>query len=158
MAQPSLTKGLLAAVFILVIWSGFIVFARAGVLSGLTPYDVAALRRIVAGVLTLPFAIAWWPRNLPLKVQALLALAGPGAIYSMMMFAGLANASAAYGGVFANGALPIFTTNGPVPVTGWRTRGPVMWASSFGNHRDARRPPPHRGLRHHPLPRRPVAA
>lgn len=109
MAQPSLTKGLVAACFILVIWSGFIVFARAGVLAGLTPYDVAALRFMVAGTLTLPFAYWWWPRHLPLRVQALLTLAGPGAIYSMMMFAGLANASAAYGGVFANGALPVFT-------------------------------------------------
>ena len=70
MSHPSMTKGLIAACFILVIWSGFIVFSRAGVLSGLTPYDVAALRFLVAGALTVPFAWWWWPRHLPLKVQA----------------------------------------------------------------------------------------
>ena len=123
MAQPSLTKGLLAAIAILIVWSGFIVFSRAGILTGLTPYDVAGLRFLVAGALTLPFAIAWWPRQLSLPVQALLALAGPGAIYSMMMFAGLANASAAYGGVFANGALPLFTMVLAAMVAGTRPGG-----------------------------------
>lgn len=109
MSQPNLTTGLLAAAGILVIWSGFIVFSRAGLVSGMTPYDVAGLRFLTAGLLTLPFVWAWWPRHLSWRALAALAIAGPGAIYSLMMFAGLANASAAYGGVFANGALPVFT-------------------------------------------------
>ncbi len=109
MSQPNLTTGLLAAAGILVIWSGFIVFSRAGLVSGMTPYDVAGLRFLTAGLLTLPFVYAWWPRHLSWRALAALAIAGPGAIYSLMMFAGLANASAAYGGVFANGALPGFT-------------------------------------------------
>lgn len=109
MSQPNLTSGLLSAVAVLIIWSGFIVFSRAGILSGLTPYDIAGLRFVVAGTLTLPFAVAWWPSHLPFRVLVLMSLAGPGGIYSLMMFTGLANASAAYGGVFANGALPLFT-------------------------------------------------
>ena len=109
MTQPNLTTGLVAACFILLVWSSFIVLSRAGVLAGFTPYDIAALRFIVAGALTVPFAWWWWPRHLPLRVQVLLTLVGPGAIYSVLLFIGLANASAAYGGVFANGALPIFT-------------------------------------------------
>ncbi|MEL6999541.1 MAG: DMT family transporter [Pseudomonadota bacterium] len=120
MAEPNLKTGLLAAAAILVIWSGFIVFSRAGVLSGLTPYDVAALRFLVAGTLTVPFAYAWWPRHLSLRVQVLIALAGPGAIYSVMLFKGLENASAAYGGIFANGALPLFTMLIALIVTGIR--------------------------------------
>ena len=129
MAPPNLTIGLISAVGILVIWPGFIVFSRAGVLGGLTPYDLAALRFLVAGALTLPFAWAWWPRHLPGRVQALLALAGPGALYSIMVFAGLANASAAYGGVFANGALPLFTMVIAMIVAGTRPRGTEVLAS-----------------------------
>ncbi|MEM7743344.1 MAG: DMT family transporter [Pseudomonadota bacterium] len=109
MTAPNVRTGLLAAIGVLFVWSGFIVFSRAGIVAGLTPYDLVAMRFMVAGTLTLPFAIAWWPRHLPVKVQVLLAAAGPGAIYSTMMFTGLGQSSAAYGGVFSNGAMPIFT-------------------------------------------------
>ena len=113
----------MAAVFVLIIWSGFIVFARAGIVSGMTPYDVAALRFIVAGTLTLPFAWWWWPRHLPARIQVMLVLVGPGAIYSVLLFSGLANASAAYGGVFSNGALPVFTLLLALLFAGIRPRG-----------------------------------
>jgi drug/metabolite transporter (DMT)-like permease len=120
--QTNLTTGLLAAVAVLAFWSGFIVFSRAGVLDGLTPYDIAGLRFLVAGAMTLPFAWAWWPRALPWRIQILLALVGPGAIYSVLLFLGLAQASAAYGGVFANGALPIFTMLLTLVVVGTQPR------------------------------------
>lgn len=93
----------------LFIWSGFIVFSRAGVTTSLTPADMTGLRFLVAGAITLPFAIRWWPRHLPLHAVALMSLCGPGVIYSMLMYWGLSEASAAYAGVFANGALPVFT-------------------------------------------------
>lgn len=109
MSEPNLKIGLLAAAGALFVWSGFIVFSRAGVQAGMTPYDMVAGRFLVAGAVTLPFAYWWWPRHLPLRVQFGLALVGPGAAYSLLMFTGLSNASAAYGGVFANGALPLFT-------------------------------------------------
>ncbi|MGI9374332.1 MAG: DMT family transporter [Hyphomicrobiales bacterium] len=101
--------GVVCALGVICIWSSFIVFSRAGVTTALTAYDITALRLIVAGLATLPFAYWWWPRHLPVKVQALLSLSGPGVIYSTMMYHGLGEASAAYGGVFANGSLPIFT-------------------------------------------------
>lgn len=109
MAEQNLKLGVIAAIGVLFIWSGFIVFSRAGVLSGLTPYDLAALRFIVAGVLVTPFLWAWWPRNIPIRIQILMVLAGPGALYSVLIFLGLERASAAYGGVFSNGALPLVT-------------------------------------------------
>lgn len=123
MSAPDIRTGLLAAIGVLFVWSGFIVFARAGVLAGLTPSDIVAMRFMVAGTLTLPFAIAWWPRQLPIGAQALLALVGPGAIYSSMMFTGLAQSSAAYGGVFSNGSLPIFMMLIVLVVTGARPGG-----------------------------------
>lgn len=101
--------GLLSAAGVFCIWSGFLVFSRAGVQSGLTPFDLTALRFLVAGALILPFAVAWWPRHLPLHATLLMSICGPGALYSVLMYFGLRNSSAAYGGVFANGTLPIFT-------------------------------------------------
>jgi len=101
--------GSFSAFAVICIWSGFIVFSRAGVTSDLTAYDVTALRFLVAGALTMPFMWHWWPRHLPLKIQVLFAVCGPGALYSVLVFLGLTEASAAYGGVFSNGSLPIFT-------------------------------------------------
>lgn len=109
MPQQNLTTGLLSGVVILLVWSGFIVFSRAGILAGLTPFDIAGLRFIVAGIIILPFAIKWWPRHLPVRIQILMSAVGPGMLNSLLMFIGLSNASAAYAGVFANGALPLFT-------------------------------------------------
>lgn len=101
--------GLLSAAGVFCIWSGFLVFSRAGVQSGLTPFDLTALRFLVASVLVVPFAVAWWPRHLPLHATLLMSICGPGALYSVLMYFGLKGSSAAYGGVFANGTLPIFT-------------------------------------------------
>jgi drug/metabolite transporter (DMT)-like permease len=109
MQQQNVTLGLISAAGVIFVWSGFIVFSRLGVTSPLTPYDIGALRFALAGLATLPFAWKWWPRHLSWKVQALLALTGPGIIYAMMMYVGLSRAPAAYGGVFANASLPIFT-------------------------------------------------
>ena len=112
-SQPAAVQnrnlGIASAVAVLFIWSGFIVFSRAGVTTSLTPADITGLRFLVAGSITLPFAVKWWPRNLPFHAVALMSLCGPGAIYSMLMYGGLSEASAAYAGVFANGALPVFT-------------------------------------------------
>ncbi|MEX2519811.1 MAG: DMT family transporter [Paracoccaceae bacterium] len=118
--EANLKIGVFSALGVIAIWSGFVVASRAGVLSALLPYDVAALRFIVAGVVVLPFAHAWWPRHLPLGAQIAMALSGPGAIYSLLIYAGLANASAAFGGVFANGSLPIFTMMLMLALTGER--------------------------------------
>lgn len=101
--------GLLSAAGVFCIWSGFLVFSRAGVQSGLTPFDLTALRFLVASALVVPFAMAWWPRHLPLHATLLMSICGPGALYSVLMYFGLKGSSAAYGGVFANGTLPIFT-------------------------------------------------
>lgn len=101
--------GLLCACGFFCIWTSFIVFSRAGILTGLTPYDLAALRFIVAIALVLPFAVAWWPRHIAPLALVVLAVCGPGAVYAVLMFTGLAHSSAAYAGVFSNGSLPVFT-------------------------------------------------
>lgn len=108
-SEPNLRLGVICAVAVLFIWSGFIVFSRAGVTTSLTAADMTGLRFLVAGCITLPFAYKWWPRHLPLKAVVTMSLCGPGILYSMLMYWGLAETSAAYAGVFANGALPVFT-------------------------------------------------
>ena len=110
MSQQNRTIGWLSAFGVICVWSGFVVFSRAGVTTELTPFDLTGLRFIVAGSITLPFVWAWWPRHLPLSVIVLIAVTGPGIMYSLLMFLGFERASAAYGGVFANGSLPLFTS------------------------------------------------
>lgn len=112
MDQSPSTKriiGIASALAVFCIWSGFIVFSRAGVLSGLTAFDITMLRFLVATAAVIPFARSWWPRHLPLNAILIMSVCGPGALYTTLMYLGLANSSAAYGGVFANGSLPIFT-------------------------------------------------
>lgn len=109
MAKHNVLLGLFSAFAVIFIWSGFIVFSRAGVATSLTAFDLAGLRFMVAGALVLPFLRAWWPSHLPLKAKVIMALCGPGAVYSVLLYLGLNEASAAYGGAFANGSLPIFT-------------------------------------------------
>jgi drug/metabolite transporter (DMT)-like permease len=102
--------GLASAAGVIFIWSGFIVFSRAGVTTSLTAYDITALRFMVGGGLVLPFLLSWWPRHLPLRDQIMMSICGPGALYTILMYLGLTDSSAAWGGVFANGSLPVFTT------------------------------------------------
>lgn len=101
--------GIASAIGVIFIWSGMIVFSRAGVMTALTPYDLSALRFMVAGTLVLPFLRSWWPHHLSLRAMVVMMLCGPGTIYSLLLYLGLSEASAAYAGVFANGSLPIFT-------------------------------------------------
>lgn len=108
MSDQNRPLGLAAAFGMIFVWSGFIVFSRAGVQTALTPYDVTALRFLVSAAITLPFAVLWWPRTLAPWKQMVIAVCGPGILYTQFMYHGLTNASAAYGGVFANGSLPVF--------------------------------------------------
>ena len=50
--------GLLAAVVTVIIWTGFIVIARASAQRTLTPFDIALLRITGASLVLLPWG--WW--------------------------------------------------------------------------------------------------
>ncbi len=109
MAQRNIILGLVSAVAVFFIWSGFFVVSRMGVTTSMTPFDIAALRFLVAGTITLPFLWRWWPRDLSWPVILLLLICGPGSVYTLILYFGLQNAPAAYAGVFANGSIPIAT-------------------------------------------------
>lgn len=107
--SPSFALGLFSAFAVAAIWSGFIVVSRIGAQSELTIYDIAGLRFAFIGTLTLPFAIKYWPRHFNWK-QVLILAGGTGVPYCLLAYGGFVFAPTAHGGVFINGALPIFTT------------------------------------------------
>jgi drug/metabolite transporter (DMT)-like permease len=91
------------------IWTGWIVVTRYGVTNALNPYDLAAMRFGIAGILVLPWVIKnrTWAGLTPGRVAVLAVCAGfP---YALVSYFGFAFAPAAHGGVFMNGALPAFT-------------------------------------------------
>jgi len=90
------------------IWAGFIVVSRLGVRTSLTPWDVAALRFGVAGLLLLPHL---WSKGLALDrlgwtgVAAIIA--GCGAPMVLLVNVGLLFAPAAHGGALFPGVMPL---------------------------------------------------
>ncbi len=130
---PRFGVGLAAALAIVCIWSGFIVVARFGVTNTLTIYDVAALRFGFAGLLMLPFAFLWWPKQLSVW-QCLFLASGPGVPYALLAFQGMTAAPVSHAGAVMNGSLPVFAVLvgllwlRDIP-TGWKIAGVVLIAA-----------------------------
>jgi drug/metabolite transporter (DMT)-like permease len=111
MAKPTTsnyTRGALYGLAAVCIWAGFIVVSRLGVRTSLTPWDVAAIRFAVAGLLLLPYAmrqglaldrLGW------LGVAAIVA--GCGAPMVLLVNAGLLFAPAAHAGALFPGVTPL---------------------------------------------------
>jgi len=124
------TLGLLAAVVTVVIWTGFIVIARASAQRTLTPFDIALLRITGASLVLLPWG--WWMVRrrratpgapsaqapaasslwgfspLPLRTTALLGTFG-GLLYAMLAYSGFFHAPATHAAVLMPGSLPLWT-------------------------------------------------
>ena len=105
--------GWLAACGVIVIWSGWVVVSRLGVVQTLTIYDMVFLRFLVATVAIAPFLWRFWPRHLRWW-QTVLISCGQGAPYLLFAFGGLTFAPASHAGIMMNGTLPIFAA-----VLGW---------------------------------------
>ncbi len=99
--------GYAAAWIIVFVWSFWLIVSRIADDSGLTVYDLAALRYGLASVVALPLCIyyrAW--EGLGLRQIAVLSfILGP--IYILCVFSGFLFAPAAHGGIFMNGVLPL---------------------------------------------------
>jgi drug/metabolite transporter (DMT)-like permease len=112
--------GVLSAVVTILIWSSFIVIARASAKGSLLPLDMVFLRFIGAGMVLLPWG--WWivrnqQKNLPswlglspygLKITALVGTFG-GVVYAMLAYSGFFFAPAAHASVLMPGTLPLST-------------------------------------------------
>ena len=98
--------GWIAAFTVLLVWSGWVVVSRLGVVLTLTVYDMAALRFAVASLAVAPFAWRFWPRGLRFWKIAVLSC-GPGAPYVLLAFSGMEFAPASHAGIMMNGTLPV---------------------------------------------------
>lgn len=132
------TVGVLAAVVTVVIWTSFIVIARAsadpargGVLN---PFDIVYARLWGAGLILLPWG--WWIVRrdrrmqpgagslfglspLPLRQTLLTGVLG-GLLYAMLAYSGFVFAPAAHASVLMPGSLPLWTALLAVAVLGDR--------------------------------------
>ncbi|KIN61017.1 Integral membrane protein [Sulfitobacter noctilucae] len=96
-----------AAWIIVFVWSFWLIVSRIAEDSGLTIYDLAALRYGLACVVALPLCIyyrAWEGMSL-YQIAVLSFILGP--IYILSVFSGFLFAPAAHGGIFMNGILPL---------------------------------------------------
>lgn len=120
------TKGLLAAGVVVLCWTGFNIVSRFGATGALTPYDIAALRFGVSGLLALPFflrmvPVAQWPRFFVLAMFA-------GVGYSLLAYSGFSYAPSAHAGVFINGGIPFWTVILVAVTTGFHLSRRVLVA------------------------------
>ena len=122
------TVGLMAAVVTVIIWTSFIIIARASADPArggtLTPFDLAFCRIVGASVILLPWGWLLSYRDrakgvvgqsaflgvspLPLRVTATVGLFG-GLLYAMLAYSGFAFAPAVHASVLMPGSLPLWT-------------------------------------------------
>ena len=116
--------GITAAVITVLIWSSFIVVARASAAHQLLPLDIGFLRIVGAGCVLLPWGF-WLMRTqrqsgaqvgsfmglspLPFRITALTGLFGS-MLYAMLAYSGFFYAPAAHASVLMPGSLPFWTS------------------------------------------------
>ncbi len=101
--------GYAAAWTIVFVWSFWLIVSRVANDSGLTVYDLAAMRYGLALLVALPLCVYFKPwRGLRLSQIAVLSfILGP--VYILTVFSGFLYAPAAHGGIFMNGVLPLIS-------------------------------------------------
>ena len=105
--QRKILFGFAAATLVVCFWSGFNIVSRLGGRSELTPYDIAALRFGVSGILLSPFY--FWGRHAITWLQTLILTIFGGLGYGLLVYCGFAHAPAAHAGVLVNGGIPFAT-------------------------------------------------
>jgi drug/metabolite transporter (DMT)-like permease len=103
----SVLKGFLAAAIVVGFWSGFNIVSRLGGRSVLTPYDLAAIRFGISGIVLAPIFF-WGRRSLTLLQILVLAILG-GLCYGLFIYSGFALAPASHAGTLVNGGIPFST-------------------------------------------------
>jgi drug/metabolite transporter (DMT)-like permease len=111
------TRGALYGLAAASIWAGWIVVARLGLRTSLTPWDIAALRFGVGGLLLLPYLVR---KGFALERLGWMGLAaivlGCGAPMVLLVNAGLLFAPAAHAGGLFSGGVPLMVALLAVPI------------------------------------------
>ena len=106
--KSAYTRGAIYGLAAVCIWGAFIVVSRLGVRTSLTPWDVAAIRFSVAGVLLAPYLAKKGLAHDRLGWTGVIAIiAGCGAPMVLLVNAGLLFAPAAHGGALFPGVMPL---------------------------------------------------
>jgi drug/metabolite transporter (DMT)-like permease len=120
-------QGYAAALTTVVVWAGFILISRLGGKTGLTGWDIVALRLGVAALVLLPFSL-----NLPagswrdLRLWGLASLGCLG--FLIFVYAGFKLAPAAHGGILIPGMQPFLVTGLAWLLLGTRPSRQRLWA------------------------------
>jgi drug/metabolite transporter (DMT)-like permease len=101
------TRGALYGLAAVAIWSGWIVVARLGLRTSHTPWDIAALRFGVAGVLLLPYVLIKGLALDRLGGMGLASIVFGGAAPVLLANSGLLFSSAAHAGALFPGVMPL---------------------------------------------------
>ena len=91
------------------IWASWLVVSRAGALTALTVFDLAAIRYGISALFVFPIVL-WlkpWRDISLLRIAVITTLLGP--LYILLVFGAFKHAPAAHGGIYMNGALPVIT-------------------------------------------------
>jgi drug/metabolite transporter (DMT)-like permease len=120
-------QGYLAALTTVVIWAGFILISRLGGKTGLTGWDIVALRLGTASLVLLPLSLrlpaGTW-RDARLWTLATLG----GLIFLTFVYAGFKLAPAAHGGILLPGMQPFLVTALAWWLMGTRPPRQRLWA------------------------------
>ncbi|CUH67360.1 carboxylate/amino acid/amine transporter [Thalassovita gelatinovora] len=108
-SSPSQVTGYAAAWSIVFVWSFWLIVSRVANESGLTIYDLTAMRYGLASLVAVPLCLYYKPwRGLKLiQIAVISFILGP--VYILCVFSGFRYAPAAHGGIFMNGVLPIIS-------------------------------------------------
>lgn len=106
-ATSNYARGALYGLAAVSIWSGWIVVARLGLRTSLAPWDIAALRFGVAGILMLPYVLAKGIAIERLGWIGLAAIVLGGAAPVFLANSGLLFAPAAHAGALFPGVMPM---------------------------------------------------
>jgi len=118
------STGLAAAFVTVLVWTAFIIIARASASHTLLPLDIALMRILGASSVLLPWA--WWRMRieraqgqrvgsllglspLPLRITVLAGCFG-GLMYALLAYSGFFFAPASHASVLMPGSLPLWTT------------------------------------------------